>query len=408
MSAHNSPLLKDITGATFRANPDYELVLFDRLPPEQQVLLANLQKDSDLYGILCPRQASGLGVKSVGKDTALLYFTLQQPDVLPAYLRAQFGEECNQAIAELVLDGVLEIEQGAEKGGTFVSGSDAYGLLYEERESANAPGVLARLSIEALKYAQALEIDDISKLSARMYFYNRVPASPDWVRRLPTREAVAKHLGIHQGGPNWHILRQDWSEVPLTLPYAAGWRMWQGRHRDLKLASPRITYKLYVSPACESASDVFAETLQVLTQVKASKFKIGEDVYGLLRPDKIVAYFASFEELQDAAWRLRDKLGGCSAHGVPFTAELAANGLLSWGMDPPHEQQVLLWQERQSWRLWLTNRLAVALISAKGKQSGTIEPWQFAMQRLELEGVDTATWTPKIDVLEEDWLYGEG
>jgi hypothetical protein len=63
-------------------------------------------------------------------------------------------------------------------------------------------------------------------------------------------------------------------------------------------------------------------------------------------------------------------------------------------MDPPAEPGTPLWQERASWRLWVTNRLATALLSAKTSALQTMEPWQFALERLRLEGVDIASWTP--------------
>ena len=47
-------ILKDILQAHFRANPDYELVLFDRLPDEYREQLAALKEDADFYGVcLC-------------------------------------------------------------------------------------------------------------------------------------------------------------------------------------------------------------------------------------------------------------------------------------------------------------------------------------------------------------------
>jgi len=178
--------------------------------------------------------------------------------------------------------------------------------------------------------------------------------------------------------------------------------MWQSRHQQRGLARPKITYKLYVSPLCEFLPEAFGATVDVLTHAQTTRFKVGLDVYGLLRPDKIVAYFGTFEEVQDAADRLQGKLAGCPAHGVPFSAAIAGDGLLSWGMDPPRDQLTLAWQERESWRLWLTNRLAVALLAAKAARSNTIEPWQFAMERLELEGVNTSSWTPVQTIWEED------
>ena len=161
-------------GATLRANPRYELVLFDRLPQPQQQLLDGLQNDPDFYGILRPVPPSRLGPKSVDQATALLFLTLQTPGRLPAYVKSSFGAETHQAVATLVLDGILEVE----RAGQFVSGVDAYGTIYEQRAPAAAQGTIARLSLEAIQYAQMLGIEDSLKLSARMYFYNRQPVTP--------------------------------------------------------------------------------------------------------------------------------------------------------------------------------------------------------------------------------------
>ncbi len=68
--------------------------------------------------------------------------------------------------------------------------------------------------------------------------------------------------------------------------------------------------------------------------------------------------------------------------------------MLSWGVDPPDEEQMLPWMGRESWRLWVTNRLAVALIAAGTNKEANLEPWQFALRRLQFEGVDTRSWTP--------------
>jgi hypothetical protein len=91
---------------------------------------------------------------------------------------------------------------------------------------------------------------------------------------------------------------------------------------------------------------------------------------------------------------LRQKLAGMPAHGVPFSAEIAGDGLLSWGIDPPIEEQSFDVQGGESWRLWVANRLAMALLNAKSGRSVKVEPWQFALERLRLDGVDTETWIP--------------
>jgi hypothetical protein len=138
----------------------------------------------------------------------------------------------------------------------------------------------------------------------------------------------------------------------------------------------------------------------------------------------VVAYFARFDDLARAASILAARLGGVAPHGVPFSAELVAGGLLSWGVDPPAWSGAGAgWDGSGSWRLWLTNLLARALLAAAaGGAAGTADataagpldepaaaraeapgaaseaaagaPWRFALARLRLEGVDTATWAP--------------
>jgi hypothetical protein len=383
-------VLKNILDAEFHANTEYQLTLFDRLPPEQQDALRDLAKDPDFYGVLIAREGNTGNMKSVCRDTALLFLTLSQPGRLPAYVRTTLEEKCNQTIAELVLDGVLKI--GRE--GRFVCGPDAYDLIYGERLRTEAQGTLAQLAQAALEYAQALDIDDSARLSARLYFYNRLPLSPRWGRRFPETEAVAAYLGITSGGGNRRLLEGRWARINLP-PQLDGWFMFASRAALPPEAESRQRYKLYVSAQPDSVRDAFEAVVQVVNESPAHHFKVGNDASGLLRPDKIVIYFWDFAALQEAAKQIEKRLVGCPAQGVPFTAAIRKDdGLLSWGIDPPSEKGALAWQERESWRLWVTNRLATALLAARGAKTGGLEPWRFALERLRLESIDTATWTP--------------
>jgi hypothetical protein len=154
-------------------------------------------------------------------------------------------------------------------------------------------------------------------------------------------------------------------------------------------------FKLYVSPQPEFVQDAFKAVTQVLMESPAHHFKVGNNASGLLRPDKIVIYIHNFEALQETAKEIRRRLSGCPAQGVPFTAAINNDdGLVSWGIDPLAERVALAWQERESWRLWVTNRLATALLAAKGTQTAGLQPWRYALERLRLDNIDTATWTP--------------
>src|SRR5215475_7004947 len=48
-----------LAGRNFRAGKAFELVVFDRLPPEEQAFLAEMRADPDFYGILRPPSRYG-------------------------------------------------------------------------------------------------------------------------------------------------------------------------------------------------------------------------------------------------------------------------------------------------------------------------------------------------------------
>lgn len=367
----------------FRANPLYDLVLFDRLPAGQREALAELAREPGFYGVLRPRGDSGLGVRSVDRDTALLFLTLREPGPLPAYARGLLGEAAGRTIARLVADAVLEVADG---DAAFVSGAAALRLLGGGAEELGS-GRIAELSLAALRHAQALPVADVSRLSWSLYAFNRHPLTPLWRRTLPSAEAVEQHLGIDPGGRNRGRLDRSWVRLPTD-----GWLSWGTRGRDRTPGSwAGATYKLYVSPAPEALAESCGAVLDALAEARAYQFKIGQDAAGLLRPDKIVAYFHGFDPLARAAGIVEGCLGGTAAQGVPFTSEIGGDGLLSWGVDPPRDESA---GERESWRLWLTRRLARAILDARRSEGEGGEPWRFAVERLRLEGVDPTTWTP--------------
>jgi hypothetical protein len=199
---------------------------------------------------------------------------------------------------------------------------------------------------------------------------------------------VRAYLGIAPGGPHRKLLDQTWHSSPPS----EAWLSWHSRKPEPTTDPGGATWKLYVSPAPEALAEGFGAVLEALAAARAGQFKIGSGAAGLLRPDKIVAYFPSFERLEEAARAVEPRLGGAVAQGVPFTSEIAGDGLLSWGMDPPATERGA-WGGRESWRLWLTHRLARALIVARSSGEG-VEPWRYAVERLRLEGIDPESWTP--------------
>jgi hypothetical protein len=349
--------------------------------------LEALCRDPDCYGILRPRTGPTLSIKSISHDTALLLFTLHNASLLPQYAANALGQRCDSVVGQMIFDGILEVEVD----GKMVSGTAAWDVIYGERSPIAPQGALAALSRQALEYGEALSISDVAVLSARLYSYNAVPASSKWRRLFIDQGAVEMHLGIREATMAGTLHRR-WVRLPSESANQA-WMAWQSAVTDYR-SDAALTYKLYISPKCNELRAAFSATVEALSNSAAFHWKVGNDVFGLLRPDKIVAYFHDLADLQTTAARLLEKLAGCAPHGVPFTAEIGGRGLLSWGIDPPAEQHAVRWLERESWRTRICNLLAGALALAKASPHDGVSAAQFAMERARLEGIDTDTWTP--------------
>ncbi|MFB4306790.1 hypothetical protein [Actinomadura sp. GTD37] len=380
---------------TFRANPHYRPVPAERLTDAERGLLGD---QDGLYGMLRPARGSGLDPRSCSADTALLFFTLAEPGPVPAFARAGLGPSAGRVLARLVVDGVLEVSAG---DGCFRSGPQAASLLLPGRSAAGR-GRVAELSVAALRHAQALPGASADALAVRLYRYGRRPVSSRLRRRLPDEAAVDSYLGLAPGGPAARVFGAAWTERSAASP--APWRYWARRGES----EPGLTYKLYVSPAFAETPAALAAAAGVLGGTRGvTGFKAARDLGGLCRPDKLVAYFGRLDDLRAAAARLTGEIGGMPAQGVPFTAAVGLDGLLSWGADPPPGPA-----GPASWRTWVTGRLADYLLAARdadgpardaggpavpARDAGgpAPEPWRFALERLRLTGVDTDTWVPK-------------
>jgi hypothetical protein len=353
----------------FRASARFELKRLDELTLEQRRPFAELERDDDFHGLLVPRSPFVANVKSVGREGAALFQRLASPEMLDA----------DDEIIDLVLDGILEVEHD----GDFRWGAAALPLLTPFAASAPVDG----LSIEALRHAGDLATDDAGALTTALYLYNRIPLSRFWESRFPDRDAVLGHLGADRGALA-ALLASLWTSSP-----SQGWIAWHARERRPR--DPNApTFKLYVSVRPESIRDAFETVVRVFAEAGGVDFKIGENAWGLLRPDKLVAYFATRAELDDVAAALQPRLAACAAHGVPFSTPIDAAGILSWGVDPPDSDRALSWLGRESWRLWLAKRLGAAIAFAKASPAGDVPPWRFALERVRRIGVDVERWTP--------------
>ena len=368
----------------FRLSPSYRLIPFGRLEAEAEAALAALAAEPSSYGVLKPRSDTAGTIRVVDRESALLLLTLREAGRLPAFvLDGDDAPAWRQRIRSWIADSVIEI---GDPGG-FVAGPQGLARVSEAPAATGGHGPLARLSLEAIRHAAALGPLELETLAGRLYGYHRLPLTARWRRRLPDRDAVAAFLGLNRGGcfaPGWKLAEPTSS---------SDWWAWSRPKRGSR-PPDAATFKLYASPAMDGLRETLAVLADRLGATRAMAFKVGGDAAGILRPDKMVAYFEDLESLRQAADVLHSHLRGIATHGVPFTAEVAGNGLLSWGIDPPTRERVLPWQVEESWRLWVARRLAAALRVAHGRPSAEMPAWRFALERLRLEGIDVDRWVP--------------
>jgi hypothetical protein len=372
----------DFREVRVRSNPRLQLIPQDRLEPRALDEFRSLCEDPDFFGILLPAADSKLPAKSVSRDAALLFLALAEPACLPRLLTSLFGSDANERVRQLVLDGVLEVEQP----GAFVSGAAALELLNEGRQTPGSSRV-AQLSSAAIDYAEALPSLEVNEIAARLYLFNTAPSTPALQRRFATDEQLLQFL--FETTAVARRMCADWRRQPVQ----DSWLVWS----NARTAEP-APYKLYVSPTLEDLPPVFAAASDSFTRAGCKQFKLGRGAYGVLRPDKLVAFFVDLDQLLQAAELIQRSARGASAQGVPFSAPIDPGGLLSWGMDPPRFEQVLAGRQLQSWRQWLTERIAVYAIAAR--QSGTAAQ-AFVRERIAFDGVDPSNWNLNLTMWRE-------
>jgi hypothetical protein len=375
--------LKDseLLDARLRRSPKFLLRPNDELEPGTRAALGSLAEEPDFFGVLEPAPGSALPARAISRDAALLLYQLAEPARVPRLLAGLFGAGAPQRVRELIVDGILEIE----RDGVFDSGIS---LLPGTSRVTGAHTRIAQLSLEAIEYVLELRELSVRELARRLYLYNRTPGNARDHRRFGSPELVISYL---TGSPTVaKCLASDWAIVSGDH----GWI--QARSAE---SNGSACFKLYVSPVVEDLPEVFGVAIAALRRAGCSAFKVGADAVGLLRPDKLVAYFSTIENLQRAAAMIERAVAGVRVQGVPFSGVIDPPGLMSWGMDPPAEEWIGP-AGAQSWRQWVVERLAVHVAAAR--EAATSPLAEAALSRLALDGVDIERWTPSLAIWAEN------
>jgi hypothetical protein len=364
----------DLFGRRVRLNPRLRVVSFDQLGGEVRESIGSIAEQSEFFGLLLAHSDATINAKSLSRDAALLLYAAQQPTLIAHLARSMFGAHATQRTMQLIADGILEIE--SEDG--FVSGAAAVrpaSLPQAEQVKAS------RLSHSAIEYGAMLPTLSSREIARRLYMFNRLPNTPTLQLALSSPEQTLTY--VTRASSVTRHLTDNWIYDSKSLHWLS-----------FRLPGDRCppTYKLYISPSIEALPDAFPVVVGALVRTRCESFKIGSTAAGLLRPDKMVAYFDRLELLLQAADLIQTGLTGIAVHGVPFAAVIDPSGLLSWGMDPPAKQTSV---RDRSWREWLVSRVADHILTARNAGSPIKE---FVLERLKLDGIDNQSWSPNLSI----------
>jgi len=244
---------------------------------------------------------------------------------------------------------------------------------------------LEHLSLAALRMAASGVSDDSTALAAWLYRFGTLPRGVAVDRDFGPDDDPMAILGMTKGGATRRRLESAYE--------ASSFPGWYSFARAGSAARTSAACKLYVSPKPEALPDAFPRIADAFARFEVQSFKVGRRIEGLLRPDKIIAYFDDRAHLDTVAGALERALSGCPVQGVPFTADAGGNGLLSRGVDPPA-------QTATSWRAWVTKKLAASLVAGRAMPPG--DRVSATLTEIRLAGVDPERWQPNADAFRDE------
>jgi hypothetical protein len=388
----SSRLLKRI----FRLNPRYRLLRLSSASGDLRELAHRLSADPELYGLLLPEAGGGLATKAVNRDVWDLLAALRTP--APALTVARSSADYRRFLTKQLIDGVLEVS--GERG--FVSGIEGLRLLMPVRKNEFSGHPLQRLSRRAVEIAYLSGENGLNPLACRLYFHNRLPVTREWVDRFPDESAILKFLKLRADG-TWPGMPSAVRPVAIHSreadPAKRYWRCWDISGAPRLKPGMQTVFKVYLCARPESADILLHHALRSLPGSGASRLKIPRTAQGLLRPDKFVAYFSKRRDAEAYGRRVATDARGVSAQATPFTAPLDDNGIASMGADPPAFVEAMPWQERSSWRFWVSQRLSRAILNVRRSKSS--DPVNDVLAAVRSSGVDPDVWLP------EGWDFSE-
>ena len=367
----------------FRLSSEYSLVPYNRIEEKLYAQVAKYKINEDeVFGILYHKKDHSFNV--IDQDTALLLYTMKEVGKLPHYILNNWDARIVAELKFMLGRGVLELEISQKH---FISGTEALKLLQNTENFS-----ISDINKDAIFHAMSMLPADYMTLSNILYLFNRKPVSASLSKTLSNANSVKQFLRL-----NAHTAKTKKNSTQWTmLQDTEGWIVFQSKKdfQKSKLISNQ-TYKLYMSPnSLDIFSKIFFDVATLLYHSKAFQFKIGNDAFGLQRPDKWVAYFYDKESLFGAIQLLQENIGDISAQEVPFSCHSDVKWL-SWGKDPKQ-------YESTSWRWLICSEIAHAILDVPAHELSKIlsmqeietTVWPYIKIRLEREGINAETLEP--------------
>jgi len=355
---------------TFRLNPAYRIAPRGRLPADITERLGRLPGDGGFWALLYSPTDASLPVRPLDRRETAFLEAFRAPRTPGSLAGMERSPEEEMSLRTHLSDGVLQVERHGE----FVSGPDVLRGIAPDLSTSTSERTVQGFSLRAIELAYGSPLSDAGHLSERMYFYNRFPINAHWRGRFPDEGAVRSFLGVEAGGEG------------------AFWRTWRLSGSPRPESAPETTYKIYLSPVTEDLPEVFRWTRLHVKDSGATSLRAAGDPRGLLRPDKLVVYFAKLEDALRFGAAASEALGSARAHGVPFTKQFGKTPLVSIGVDPAPSAHNRSRRGNRSWRATVTHRLAAAILDVRRERPAS--PLPLVLEAVRGGGIDPAEWKP--------------
>ena len=252
---------------------------------------------------------------------AQIIYTLEGQQELTSSCVRLLGNDLHYTIIGMVYDNIIQVQnKGIFEGGPTCSFVKE---VLHSFPTFSAPNhLISKLSWDSIHYANYFSHLSQNEIVQKLYSYNAFP-------RTRFYDHFNDWFGTEDNIRLCNQIRKSYTSNSSNPPVY--WFSW---YHNVHGISNDLSYKLYISPKPNDVRHVFSIVANICCTMLVPAFKIGANLHGIIRPDKLVLYFSNYDALERVALRLREVLQGIEVQGVPYTNPFDTNGLLSWAIEP--------------------------------------------------------------------------